>query len=403
MSGGTVEIELTCADPGHVLEEIRLLNIPVYGLSSKHEFLITFRVARKDLGRLQSLAARKGIDLRIIGRQGMYWKLRDFFSRKVLVTGIAALLALTIWLPTRVLFIRVDGNRNVPTAKILEAAENCGISFGCSRWGIRSEKLKNSLLSQIPQLQWAGINTYGTTAVITVREGETKTDPQSRSGISSIVAVREGIVTSVTVPEGTGCCAVGDAVQPGQQLISGYTDCGLTIRGTQAEGDIYALTNRQISLRTPSFQEIRAGFLGSIKKYSLLIGKKRINFYKGSGIYDAGCVKMYSKYVLTLPGGFALPVAWVREEIRTCRLTAETVEPAVAQRRMQSDSDAYLRSDMIAGNIQKREEAFETLPGCYVFSGRYLCHEMIGRSREEQIGEYHGKSDGTDRERGSGG
>ena len=35
---------------------------------------------------------------------------------------------------------------------------------------IRSEKVKNSLLQRIPQLQWAGINTDGCVAVISVRE-----------------------------------------------------------------------------------------------------------------------------------------------------------------------------------------------------------------------------------------
>ena len=139
-----------------------------------------------------------------------------------------------------------------------------------------------------------------------------------------------------------------------------------------------------------------------IKKYSLLFGKKRINLYKGSGIYGAGCVKMYSKYVLTLPGGFELPVAWICEEICNSRFEEETLEPADISVQMQSLATAYLKSDMIAGSIRSADEQFRAIPGCYIFSGRYQCHEMIGRSRAE-IGEYNGKSDGTDRERGSGG
>ena len=220
--------------------------------------------------------------------------------------------------------------------------------------------------------------------MITVREGEKETDPQSRSGISSIVAVREGIVTSVTVTEGTGCCDVGDAVLPGQQLISGYTDCGLTIRGNRAEGEIYALTNRQISLRTPSFQEIRAGFLGSIKKYSLLIGKKRINFYKGSGIYDASCVKMYSKYVLTLPGGFELPVALVKETILTCDTTNEAC--GNADELLYNFAASYLQKQMVAGTIDHRQESIRSTNGAWELAGSYICREMIGKRQQEQIG-----------------
>jgi hypothetical protein len=49
-------------------------------------------------------------------------------------------------------------------------------------------------------------------------------------------------------------------------------------------------------------------------RYSILLGKKRINFYKGSGIYDGSCVKMVSQYHLTLPGDYVLPVTVVKEE-----------------------------------------------------------------------------------------
>lgn len=402
MIGGMIGIRLICADPGQVLEQLRLLNIPLYSISKKGDFGITFRVAGQDLRALQTFADRKGIELSITGRRGFYWKVRSILKRKVLISGLMLILILTCWLPTRVLFIRVEGNQNVPAARILEAAENCGVYFGCARSEIRSENLKNSLLAQIPNLKWAGINTHGTTAVITVREKEPEMASEIAGGISSIVAVREGIVTSVTVTDGTGCCRVGDAVQPGQQLISGYMDCGLTIRGTRAEGEVYGLTNRQITVKTPDTSRFRVENGRVIKKYSLLFGKKRINLYKGSGIYGAGCVKMYSKYVLTLPGGFELPVAWICEEICNSRFEEETLEPADISVQMQSLATAYLKSDMIAGSIRSGDEQFRAIPGCYVFSGRYQCHEMIGRSRAE-IGEYNGKSDGTDRERGSGG
>ena len=54
--------------------------------------------------------------------------------------------------------------------KILERAEYCGVHFGAKAGSVRSEQVKNRLLFEIPELRWAGVNTTGCTAVITVAE-----------------------------------------------------------------------------------------------------------------------------------------------------------------------------------------------------------------------------------------
>ena len=89
--------------------------------------------------------------------------------RPVLLAGLGILFLLAMYLPSRVLFIRVEGNMQIPDRQILAAAEECGIRFGASRREVRSEKVKNALLSSVPQLQWAGVNTAGCVATISVR------------------------------------------------------------------------------------------------------------------------------------------------------------------------------------------------------------------------------------------
>ena len=83
-----------------------------------------------------------------------------------MVIGLCLLLLLVCILPTRVLFMRVEGNESIPENLILEAAEDCGIRFGASRSAVRSEKVKNGILSRISELQWVGVNTKGCIAVI---------------------------------------------------------------------------------------------------------------------------------------------------------------------------------------------------------------------------------------------
>ena len=261
---------------------------------------------------------------------------------------------------------------------IAEQAQLYGVRFGADRRDVRSERVKNGLLGAIPQLQWVGVTTQGCVAKIQVRERSQPEPIQQDYAVTSIVAIRDGVVQSCTVNRGTALCKVGQAVTKGQVLISGYTDCGLSIRANRAEGEIMAKTNRQISAVTADFQLTKGQIIREEKKFSLLIGKKRINFYKDSGILDTTCVKMYSENYMTLPGSFYLPVILLTEEWIYYDLTESETENAETV--LLDFADRYLASQMIAGQILHRSEAVDG----NVLEGEYACLEMIGQVRYEE-------------------
>lgn len=398
---GQIRVELTGADIAGSMAAVSEANIAVYLIQFSDDLTVSFTIQRKDYGRLAGLAQKKGDRLRILGRKGLYWTLRSAFSRPVLIFGLLLLLAFAFWVPSRVFIIEVEGNETIPKQLIVESAAESGIRFGASRRLVRSEQMKNQLLAIMPELQWAGVNTYGCRAVITVREREQSETETDEKTVSSVVASRDGIITSCTVTRGSGLCSTGQAVREGEVLISGYTDCGITITATHAEGEVMASTLRDLTVKTPDHWLIRQEETESNRKYSLVIGKKRINFYKGSGISGGSCVKMYTEYVLTLPGGFELPVKLLVQTFSDYRTKQAAVENA--EELLQSFAQQYLKEQMVAGSIQYASQTVVGSDGAYCLTGRYTCTEMIGIDREEMIGEFNGKTDGTDRERGSGG
>jgi sporulation protein YqfD len=304
--------------------------------------------------------------------------MKNLLRRPVLVIGLCLLAFLALYLPSRVLFIQVEGNNLIPAKLIMEQAQKYGVTFGANRREIRSEQVKNGLLGAIPQLQWVGVTTEGCVAKIHVRERSEPELSGQNFAVTSIVASRDGVIKSFTAHRGSALCKVGQAVTKGQVLISGYTDCGLSIRADQAEGEIMAQTNRQISAVTPDFQLTKGSIIRSEKKFSLIIGKNRINFYKDSGILDTTCVKMYSENYMTLPGSFYLPVILLTEEWIYYDLTeSETVD---AETVLLDFADRYLASQMIAGQILHRSEAVDG----NVLEGEYACLEMIGQVRYEE-------------------
>ena len=390
---GTVRIELTSADVRNVTRRLNEKQIELRDFQIINELTVRFTIPYRHLKEVQRTAEKQGDEVSIIKRIGLFRTLLGLKERPVFVCGMAMILALTILLPKRVLFIQVEGNERIPDNRILEAAVNSGVGFGAIRRDIRSEKVKNLLLDALPELQWAGVNTYGCNAVIAIRERTAETERPAEYPVTEIVAAYDGVITSCTATAGTALCMNGQAVQKGDILISGYTDCGNIVIVGRAEGEVFARTTHEKRAVTPKNYFTREKLISQKTNYRLRIGKKEINFYKGSGIYDSSCVKMVSWYGISLPGGYTLPVTLIKETLCAYQVITCELDRTDAERNLAEYLQTYLRSDGIARAITDAQVSFETDPERHCLTGVYSCVEMIGREQAEQIGDFHGKTD----------
>ena len=389
---GQLWVELTSAEPELAVSAYAGAGIPMEDLQPQGALTLRFWMPRCCYPQARKLAQKRGDCLKILGKRGIYWMLPRLLRRPVLLLGAAVLTGLTLFLPSRILFVQVEGNAAVPARQILEAAAQSGLAFGTSRRQVRSEKVKNALLSKIPQLQWAGVNTSGCVATVSVRERTGLPPAQDLGGVSSLCAVRDGYIRSITATAGTALVQPGQTVQAGQVLISGYTDCGLRLRGEQAKGEVFAQTQQELTAVLPAKWTLRGQSLAQRRSYSLLIGKKRINLWKDSGIWEDTCGRMYEEHYITLPGGFRLPLALCIQTRTTFALTSETIPEAQAGKELTDFARRTVLKRMVAGEIQQAEEHLCREDGCIWLEARYVCQEMIARRRQEQIGENHGEN-----------
>lgn len=389
---GQLWVELTSAEPELAVSAYAGAGIPMEDLQPQGALTLRFWMPRCCYPQARKLAQKRGDCLKILGKRGIYWMLPRLLRRPVLLLGAAVLTGLTLFLPSRILFVQVEGNAAVPARQILEAAAQSGLAFGTSRRQVRSEKVKNALLSKIPQLQWAGVNTSGCVATVSVRERTVLPPAQDPVGVSSLCAVRDGYIRSITATAGTALVQPGQTVQAGQVLISGYTDCGLRLRGEQAKGEVFAQTQQELTAVLPAKWTLRGQSLAQRRSYSLLIGKNRINLWKDSGIWEDTCGRMYEEHYITLPGGFRLPLALCIQTRTTFALTSETIPEAQAGKELTDFARRTVLKRMVAGEIQQAAEHLRQDGGCFWLEARYVCQEMIARQRQEQIGENHGEN-----------
>ena len=390
-AGAKLRVKVMSAEMDILLKSICALNCRILNVSYEDPLTIHFSLGKSDFRKLRPELEKRGYDYSVREETKTCTPVR-IFSRPVFLAGTILLLALTVFLPRRVLFITTTGNSSVPATLILEKAQQCGVEFGCMRGEIRSEAVKNHLLKEIPELQWAGVNTEGCVATICVREkARNSAEQDGAAAVSSIVAARDGRIISCTVLRGSSKCVPGQTVTAGELLVSGYTDCGIYLQATDAAADVLAQTFHRLSVVTPRYLNMRVGKSVIRKRYSLRIGKKLINFSKDSGIPDTTCVKIQKETMLRLPGGFSLPVALIREDLSVSEIKRIQIEDIDW---LSQFANSYLTSQMVAGRILSADESLAVSDGSVYLYGSYNCTEMIGKNKQEGISTAYG-NDGT--------
>lgn len=388
---GQIDAQLTGAEPEKTLQMLNQQGIDLYHVKAADDLTREFTVPQKDFRRAVFLAQKRGDTLRVRRKSGVYWKIRRLSDRPILLTAAVLLLILTIIVPTRVLFIQVEGSSRVPPAKILEAAQESGIYFGAARKKVRSERVKNALLAAVPQLQWAGVNTSGCVATIRVRERAEEAKQPDSMTLTRIIADRDGYILRATATKGNLLVVPGQAVKKGQTLISAYTDCGMCLRATRAEGEITAQTKRNITVRTPANYLRREPSKETRLCVNLIFQKKRINLWNDSGIWDATCGRISKEYAMYLPGGFRLPFSLQFIKTTCYSLVPANVFLPETEASVSSFARAYLGQQMVAGKIMDAQESFFQTDDGLRMDAVYTSEEMIGRERTEQIGETNGE------------
>lgn len=375
---GMVTLELTAANPEQVINRLNAAQIPLWQVRRCSDLTIQLQIARTDRKRVLALAEKSGAGVKLLGLDGIFYAMGRWLRRPLVVVWLVLLTGLTMVLPERVLFVQVQGNSQVPSRLILEAAAQQGLKFGADRRKVRSEQLKNELLGAVEQLQWVGVNTQGCRAIITVRERQP--EPEEREPVcGSLVSAADGIVQEVYLRRGTLLCKPGQAVRAGERLVSGLVELGDTARMTQAQAEIYALTSREIQALCNTRLAQRDTVTGEKVRIALIFGKKRINFYSDSGNLPATCDKITQEIPLRLPGGDTLPVVLVLERILWYDTSNGIRTEEQATQLLQAAAQMQLGQQTVAAVILDSRTTLQSLDAVAALTGRYTCREMIAR------------------------
>ena len=376
---GWCRIRVTGASPQWILGAMAKRRVAFRDFRKTDDFTAEMVILRHDLP-LAHAAARKAMCELELLRCGGFATLfeglrkRPFFPAALLLAVLAATACTRfVW------FYDVEGNDRVPAQKILRELQQLGVGFGTFGPSIQPQRLKNHMLCRIPELQGLTVTQNGGCAVVTVRERPVEEAVADRKTAQNVLAARGGVLTRVSVLEGSCLCKIGDVVQEGQLLVSAYTDWGYKTQVSGALAEIYAATSRRACTVLPE-KVLRKSPNGQTRRsVSLVLGRKRWKLFGNSGFSDETCDKMTTTYPLTLPGGYSLPAALeitVRSDYDTeeASLDAETVQQVLEEMTLKR-----AKAEMIAGTVEEASFSMKHENGAFRLYASLRCEEMIAR------------------------
>ena len=380
---GYIRVSVTGGTPEWCLNALAEAGVAFWDVEWQDAFTVLLTVYVKDADLVQKSAQKSMCTSRVCATGGFRRSISGLRGRLPLLAAVVLALAVSIVLPRFIWFYSVEGNERVPAEKIIRAVRETGVGLGVYGPDIDPQTIKNRVLERIPELSWLTVTQNGACAVIRVRERPEPEPVVDRRTPSDLVATQGGLVTELSVLEGSAAVKPGDIVLRGQVLISGRTDLERSVRLSAALGEVYARTWRELTLVTPSQREMRTKKGERKTVVSLQVGKFRIKISPGSGIFPPDCDKMTVTKRLTLPNGNVLPVALIVERGFAWRAEQREIPEKETQSLMLAAARKLALRGAIAGEIQKEDLRFSREGECDTLRAVLECREMIAGQRRE--------------------
>ena len=218
---------------------------------------ISFKIIKKDRTRLilsisfadfkkmRAPALKSKTHIRILKKCGLPSLIKRYRRRYAFFIG-AALFILFFAISSQFVWeIEILGADHIKKTDILSVLKTEGVKIGMPKRNMSSAReIKDTLMREFPEISWAWVYTEGTRVKLQINEGILPPTIIDKSVPCDVIAVREGIIKSVTAKQGIVFAEENTAVMPGDVLIAGtipQKDGGF--KTVHAQGDVYALTS----------------------------------------------------------------------------------------------------------------------------------------------------------------
>lgn len=254
---GYVIISLTGNSVGNFINICIHRKISLWNIKEMDKGCVTLFMYASDFKKLRQIARKTKTKVHIKDKKGLFVFIKIYKKRIFYIAGFLIFI-LFVSIASRFIWsIEVVGIEN--KKEILDAAAMSGVKIGAYKATLPpGDEIKNVILTNTDNITWAWVYLKGTKAIIEVREKIKPPEMIKKNEPCDIVAVRDGVITEMTVKRGISFSKVGDVVLAGDLLVGGTNvDSEGNYRLEQAFGEIYARTRHKAKGQIKLFREIR--------------------------------------------------------------------------------------------------------------------------------------------------
>ena len=226
--------------------------------------------------------------------------------------------------------------------------------------------------------------------MVSVREAEEKPEIEDNTRPADVVSVTDGIITHMEPWSGDALLQEGDAVLEGEILISGtmtmdppaYTEQDLGTMTVRATGRVLAQTWRTLEAKTGLTAPGKIYTGREMKRYSLNLMGRRVNFYENSGISYEKYDRMTQIKTWAPLGDRGLPILWQRETIREYETVPLSLDPEQAETMLKERLSETLAARLDEGKVLRQDFRTSREDDTLTVTLLARCSEQIGRTEE---------------------
>ncbi len=387
-AGGQVRVRVTGAPLERFLNLCLRENIKLHSIERQDWNRLQCTLSLHDFRRLRPKMGRTGCRVHILHRSGLPFLLRTMQHRFVFSAGFLVL-AVAIWfLHSRLWILQLKTPPGISSAELSRALAAEGVTIGMRLSDFDSESVQRSLMIKMDNISYVGFNRMGNHMIVDVHKKKEQPDILDATAVTSVVARRAGQIVRITPIGGWAVVKPGDIVATGEKLIDALVPPsrdaeGMSPRLTWSDGDVIARTWYQKTILRP-ISVLRKHYTGKTKtQYALILGKKRINLYLGSGICGAGCDKIVKVSYLTVTDGLTLPAALVKQTYRYYEPETVSVDEETLRQDMEERALAALTSEVCGEVTSHKAPAKRTEAGALEMQFSAEALEDIGEVVED--------------------
>ena len=250
---GYVIIQIEGVYPERLVSLLEGEGVPLWDLHRPDGRTLVCTLPARDFPRLHRLNRRCRCRIRIRKKGGLPFRFRCLWRRRVLLLGMAATLALTLWASHRVWFVEVRGCERMDEAVLRQALREQGICPGRNLRRLPLSDLADFVAAQYEELAFVELHVDGIFLRVRAREALAEGERLDLSNPCDVVSTRDGIVTKIAAYGGRAQVRVGDKVKRGQLLIAGHVTArdGSMTYTTHAYGEVLAAVLYRAQVEAP--------------------------------------------------------------------------------------------------------------------------------------------------------